>query len=104
MENKVTSWEMEKAIVGETIEMPYSKRQGAWVAEIVGTHPVYKLDRKFVDAKEDDGAVKTWEIEENKIYCICPSTKTKEQYFVKLENGVLNEFTKSEIEEMVKQK
>ena len=33
MENNVKSWEMEKAIVGETIEMPYSKRQGAWVAE-----------------------------------------------------------------------
>ncbi|MGT2811838.1 hypothetical protein [Streptococcus minor] len=98
----VTSWEMEKAIVNGKIEMPYSKRQGAWVAEIVGPHPTYKLDRKFIDAKEDDGFFKIWEIKENVIYCICPSIKYKEQYFVKLENNELKEYTQAEIIDMVK--
>ena len=102
MINNTTSWEMEKAIVDGKIEMPYSKRQGVWVAEIVGTHPTYKLDRKFVDASEDDGAIKAWEIKENVIYCVCPSTKTKEQYFIKLENNELNEYTQAEIIETVK--
>ena len=98
----VTSWEVEKRIVDGKIEMSYSKRQGAWVAEIVGTHPTYKLDRKFIYANEDDGSFKTWEIKENVIYCICPSTKYKDQYFVKLENNELNEYTQAEIIEMVK--
>lgn len=102
MKKNVTSWEMEKAINGQTIEMPYSKRQGVWVAEITGTHPVYKLARKFVDAAEDDGAVKTWKIEEGKIYCVCPSTKTKEQYFIKMTNDEIKEYSKNEITEMVK--
>ncbi|ABN10836.1 TPA: hypothetical protein VNQ84_000408 [Streptococcus pyogenes] len=100
MEINVTSFEMEKAIVEGKIEMAYSKRQGAWVAEIVGTHPTYKLDRKFIEADEDDGYLKTWEIEEGKVYCICPSTKYKDQYFVKLEKGTINELTKKEVEEM----
>lgn len=100
MKINVTSFEMEKAIVDGKIEMPYSNSQRVWVAEIVGTHPTYKLDRKFIEADEDDGYLKTWEIEEGKVYCICPSTKYKEQYFVKLENGILNELTKKEVEEM----
>ncbi|WP_243096374.1 hypothetical protein [Streptococcus dysgalactiae] len=100
MKNNVTSFEVEKAIVDGKIEMTYSKRQGVWVAEIVGTHPTYKLDRKFIEADEDDGYLKTWEIEEGKVYCICPSTKYKDQYFVKLEKGTINELTKKEVEEM----
>lgn len=100
MEINVTSFEMEKAIVEGKIEMPYSNSQNVWVAEIVGTHPVYKLNRQFIDADEDTNGVKTWEIAEGKVYCICPSTKYKEQYFVKLENGILNELTKNEVEEM----
>lgn len=100
MKLNVTSWEMEQAIVNDTIELSYSKRQGVWVAEITGTHPTYKLDRKFIEADEDNGTVKTWKIEEGKIYCICPSTKYKDQYFVKLENGELNELTKHQVEEI----
>ncbi|SQF14007.1 Uncharacterised protein [Streptococcus pyogenes] len=100
MKINVTSFEMEKAIVDGKIEMPYSNSQKVWVAEIVGTHPVYKLNRQFIDADEDTTGVKTWEIEEGKVYCICPSTKYKEQYFVKLEKGTINELTKKEVEEM----
>lgn len=104
MEIKVTSFEMEKAIC-ETgrIEMPYSKRQSVWVAEIKGLHEKWELDRNFLEADEDNGSWKTWEIEEGGIYCICPSTKYREQYFIKCTDGVIQEFTKNQIKELLEQ-
>ena len=45
---------------------------------------------------------KVREEEENVIYCICPSTKSKDQYFIKMTNDEIKEYSKNEITEMVK--
>lgn len=95
--NNTTSSDLENVVIDGQLVLATSKRQKAWVAEIVGTHPTYKLDRKFIDADESGAGWKAWNLEENKIYCVCES---KTQYFVKVENEALVELTKNEVEEM----
>lgn len=100
--NNTKSAELENAVIDGQLVLAVSKRQNAWVAEIVGTHPTYKLDRKFIEEDDKGAGWKAWDLEENKIYCINPNANKKDQYFVKLENGELNELTKLQVEEMVK--
>ncbi|QGH03525.1 hypothetical protein [Streptococcus dysgalactiae] len=95
--NNTTSNDLGNVVIDGQLVLATSKRQRAWVAEIVGTHPKYKLDRKFIDADENGAGWVAWNLEEEKIYCICES---KEQYFVKVENETLVELTKKEVEEM----
>lgn len=100
--NNTNSSELENVVVDGQLCLSASKRQPVWVAEIVGTHPVYKLDRKFINEDESGAGWKAWNLEENKIYCINPSANKKDQYFVVLVDGTLNELTKGQVEEMVK--
>lgn len=95
--NNTTSSDLEHVVIDGRLVLATSRAKRAWVAEVVGTHPIYKLNRKFID--EDDNGIgwKAWNLEENKIYCVC---ETKEQYFVTLKNGELNELTKKEVEAM----
>lgn len=95
--NNTTSSDLKNVVIDGQLVLATSKRQRAWVAEIVGTHPKYKLDRKFIDADESGAGWAAWDLEEDKIYCIC---ETKEQHFVKVENETLVELTKNEVEEM----
>lgn len=99
--NKTTSAELDNVVVDGQIVLTTSKRKEAWVAEIVGTHPTYKLDRKFIDEDDKGAGWKAWDLEEGKIYCLC---EAKEQYFVTLKNGELNELTKKQVEELVEEK
>lgn len=100
--NNTKSAELENVVIDGQLCLSVSKRQNAWVAEIVGTHPVYKLDRKFIDEDESGAGWKAWNLEENKIYCINPNTSKKEQLFVTVENEELIELSKEQVEEMFK--
>lgn len=95
--NNTTSSDLGNVVIDGQLVLATSKRQRAWVAEIVGTHPKYKLERNFIDADENGSGWVAWNLEEEKIYCICES---KEQYFVKVENETLVELTKKEVEEI----
>lgn len=100
--NNTKSAELENVVIDGQLCLSVSKRQNAWVAEIVGTHPVYKLDRKFIDEDESGAGWKAWNLEENKIYCINTNTSKKEQLFVTVENEELIELSKEQVEEMFK--
>jgi len=61
-----------------------SRKNKSWVAKIISTHPKWKLDRKFVDAvEENEYAGKTFELE-NGIYEVCDAG---ERDFIEVENG-----------------
>lgn len=72
-----------------------SNRQPIWVAVVSGLHDRFGLDRQFVDCDKVDGRVDAWELKEGVLYNY---QDQREQYFVRLENGVLNEYTKSQVE------
>ncbi|CRR08301.1 TPA: hypothetical protein SVB51_001866 [Streptococcus equi subsp. equi] len=96
--NNTTHTELENVVVDGKLMLATSNRQPAWAAEIVGTHPIYKLNRKFIDADDKGPGWKAWDLEEGKIYCIFEYS----QHFVKVENETLVELTKKEVEEIVK--
>lgn len=100
--NNTKSPDLDNVVVDGQLCLSVSKRQPAWVAEVTGTHPIYKLNRSFIEATESDAGWKAWELEENKIYCINLNANKKEQHFLTLVDGVLNELTKEQVEEMVK--
>lgn len=66
-----------------------NRKQKTWVARIVGTHPVYKLDRRFVNASEGY----TWELEEG-IYEVCENGK---RYFIRVAAGDWRRIDASEV-------
>lgn len=95
--NNTTSSDLENVVIDGQLVLATSRRHKAWVAEVVGTHPTYKLDRKFIDEDDKGAGWKAWDLKENKIYCVC---ETKDQYFVTLKNEELKELTKAEVEAM----
>ena len=42
----------------------------AWVAQITGTHPKYKLNREFVEMTKKEGRTKYFELNESALYQI----------------------------------
>lgn len=61
-----------------------NRRQKTWVAAIVGTHPVYKLARKFVNP--DQYGSTTWTLKSG-IYEICENGN---RYFIVVKNGKID--------------
>lgn len=86
--------------LGDVIRMP--KRY--WVAEITGTHPVYKLDRKFLNGKVDykdssstanRGVFYNYVLESGKIYEVSKPTswKSTHRFFAIVSNsGEIEEY------------
>ncbi|EGL83747.1 hypothetical protein CathTA2_0714 [Caldalkalibacillus thermarum TA2.A1] len=78
-----------KSVVYDVRHQPSGGRE--WVAEIVGRHPKYKLDRKFETPVERrwSSSGKTgrtyFELQEGRIYEI--NEPYRGRYFVKVENG-----------------
>lgn len=64
-----------------------------WIAEITGTHPVYKLDRKFINGQ------KTVKLENDKIYNWVGYKG--ENHFGKIVDGKLQLLAKEEVLELV---
>lgn len=72
-----------------------SRNHKSWVAEIVGTHPKWKFDRKFVNPS-DDSWDKTFMLG-NGVYNVCDGGT---QSFIKVENGNKIELSVDEVEEI----
>jgi len=68
-----------------------NRKQKTWVAKIVGTHPVYKFDRKFVNSV--NYGEYTWELEEG-IYDICENGN---RYFIRVAGGDFRRIDASEV-------
>jgi|SRR5699024_2363266 len=68
-----------------TLETTFGSRKNkSWVAKINGTHPKWKLNRKFVEAvEENEYAGKTFELE-NGIYEVCDAG---DRDFIEVANG-----------------
>lgn len=63
-----------------------SKKHKSWVAEIVGTHPKWKLDRQFVEAvEENDYSGKVFELK-NGVYEVC---NAGDREFIRVEGGAI---------------
>lgn len=68
-----------------------NRKQKTWVARIVGTHPVYKFERKFVNP-EGWGSTE-WRLEEG-TYEFCENGK---RYFVRIADGEVTRIDASEV-------
>jgi len=58
-----------------------NKKQKTWVAAIVGTHPVYKFERRFINPLA--WGETTWELTDG-IYEICENGR---RYFIRVAGG-----------------
>lgn len=74
-----------------------SRNHKSWVAEITGTHPKWKFDRKFIVEIEDDYRNNTYVLN-NGIYNICDAG---EQSFVEIINGEVTEIEMEEVKGLV---
>lgn len=81
------------------IEIPGdTRRQKTWVAAIIGSHPTYKLDRKFVNSYEvDKFGDKVYRLE-NGLYEL---QNHKQRMFIEVSNGTYTIVEKSFVMERV---
>lgn len=61
-----------------------SRNHKSWAAEVVGTHPRWKLERKFIESEPTPYREKVFILEEGKIYEICDGG---DREFVTVVNG-----------------
>ncbi|WP_040742212.1 hypothetical protein [Paenibacillus ginsengihumi] len=78
-----------------TVDLHSNKRSKTWVAAIIGTHPVYKLDRKFVNPVRYGST--EWELKAG-IYEVCEAGK---RYFIRVANGDYQRIDADDVMEMV---
>lgn len=79
------------------IDLRVNKRNKTWVAAIVGTHPVYKLDRKFISAVSYGPSEWEWELKAG-IYEVCEAGK---RYFIRVANGDWQRLRAEDVMEIV---
>lgn len=81
-----------------------------WVAEIIGTHPKYRLDRRFLKGQLDfrnanrkgNGVRMVFELESGRYYDCCTGKK-RNRYFCKVtDDGDIETVTNEEVESWVK--
>lgn len=76
------AWKEAKAPKYVTLELRAPNRKSkTWVAAIVGTHPVFKFERKFINP--DVYGEHTWTLKDG-IYDVCENGK---RYFIRVANG-----------------
>ena len=84
------SYEVNEFIEGKVAQITDSRKHKGYLAKIVGTHPAYKLDRKFVDTYEVSG-YKYADIKEDGLYEFCTSKVNKDRYYLLVDNDVITE-------------
>ena len=84
------SHEVNGFIDGAVAQITDSRKHKGYLAKIVGTHPTYKLDRKFVDTYEVSG-YKYADIKEDGLYEFCTSKINKDRYYLLVDNDVITE-------------
>ncbi|HEM3871193.1 TPA: hypothetical protein ACIRGN_001767 [Streptococcus suis] len=77
-------------IDGAVAQITDSRKHKGYLAKIVGTHPTYKLDRKFVDTYEVSGC-KYADINGDGLYEFCTSKINKDRYYLVVENETITE-------------
>lgn len=86
------AWKEVKAPKYATLELRAPNRKSkTWVAAIVGTHPVFKFERKFINP--DVYGEYTWTLEDG-IYDVCENGR---RYFIRVANGDYKRIESSEI-------
>lgn len=79
-----------------------------WIAEIIGMHPTYRFERKFVKPQKDysdgnskgsRGVMLYFVVEEGRLYEISKRTSWKgsSRYFFRIENGREEKLTEQEV-------
>lgn len=81
----VIAWAQAKAPAAVEWELPADTRKSrTWMARITGTHPVYKLDRKFINPDGEDKYG-------DKLFDLKPgyyeANNGKRRYFIQVANG-----------------
>lgn len=67
----------------EIVTSEGSRNHKSWVAQITGTHPRWKFDRKFIEEGEDDYRDKTFVLGDG-VYEVCDAG---DREFIIVENG-----------------
>lgn len=91
------AWAIVKKGVKEMVKITTtsgSRKYKSWVAEIVGTHPQWKFDRKFIEPAREGWTEKEYELNEGKVYEVC---NAGEREFVKVENGKVEYLGQDEV-------
>lgn len=71
-----------------------SRKYKSWVAEIVGRHPKFNFERKFIEPAREGWTEKEYELAEGKVYEVC---NVGEREFVKVENGKVEYLGQDEV-------
>ena len=74
-----------------TIELKSNRKSKTWIAAIVGTHPVYKFERKFINPIA--WGQFDWDLG-NGIYEVCEAGK---RYFIRVASGDWRRISESEV-------
>jgi len=90
------AWEESRKVTLTTT--PGSRKHKSWIAEIAGTHPKWKLDRKFIDAVDENMMDKTFELENGKVYEVCDAG---DREFIQVANGEIEYLEYAEVTAMV---
>ena len=90
MELIAKSYEVNEFIEGKVAQITDSRKHKGYLAKIVGTHPTYKIDRKFVDTYEVSG-YKYADIKEDGLYEFCTSKANKDRYYLLVDNDAITE-------------
>lgn len=68
-----------------------NRKQKTWVAQIVGTHDIYKLDRKFISS--DSWGSTVWTLG-NGVYDVCENGN---RYYIRVANGEYSQIEAHEV-------
>lgn len=74
-----------------------SRKHKSYIAEVVGDHPIYKIERKFISEQHENLRIKYAYLENGKVYEI---QEAGDREYVKVENGQMVEISKDEVVEL----